>query len=370
MERKLNTPEADHPARWWHTQCTSPDRPAKIRCDLCPRDCLLAEGERGACHVRRNLGGRMRLATYGRSSGFAIAPVEKTPLYHFHPGSAVLSLGTAGCNLGCAFCGNGDAQSAPDLDRQMDAASPDGIAGAARAYGAQAVAFTHNDPVVYAEYAIDTAAACHRSGVASIAASAAYLKPAAARDLFAAVDAASIGLKAFTDAFYARYCGGHLQPVLDALCSIRHETRCWLEISTPLLPGLNDSAAEIRALAGWIARELGRDVPWHVTALRPDARMRDRPACTRAALDYARQLAIDSGLFYVYTDAAGDSEGGTTFCPECGAMLIERDGEAIMHYDLPDDARCPHCRAAIAGHFGGSGRPFDALRIPVRLARR
>ena len=365
----MKTPESAHPARWWHP-LEDGREPPRLQCDLCPRDCKLHDGQRGACFVRRNDGGKMVLTTYGRSSGFCIDPVEKKPLNHFHPGSAILSFGTAGCNLACKFCQNWDISKSRDTDRLLDAASPDGIARAAAAYGAQSVAFTYNDPVIFAEYAIDTALACHRQHVKTVAVTAGHIHPEPAREFFAVMDAANVDLKAFSDEFYVKLCGGHLSPVLDTLAYIHHDTKCWLEITTLLIPGHNDSSAEIAELARWVVKELGPEVPLHFTAFHPDWKMTDLDPTPPALLRHARRLALDAGLHYVYTGNVRDSEGGTTFCPGCHAALIERDGYTIRRYDLPDDGRCPHCRTPIAGHFGRFGKPFGAQRIPVRLAWR
>ena len=370
MERKIKTPESAHPARWWHLLPNTEGEPSRLQCDLCPRDCKLHEGQRGACFVRQNVDGQMVLTTYGRSSGFCIDPIEKKPLNHFHPGSSVLSFGTAGCNLACKFCQNWDISKSKDMDRLMDAASPDGIARAATAYGAQSVAFTYNDPVVFAEYAIDTALACRQQGVKTVAVTAGYMYPEPAREFYAVMDAANVDLKAFTDEFYVKLCGGRLQTVLDILAYIHHETGCWLEITTLLIPGRNDTPAEIEALASWVARELGSEVPLHFTAFHPDWKMEDLPRTPPSTLTNARRIAMDAGLHYVYTGNVHDTEGGTTFCPACHAALIERDWYAIRHYDLPDNGRCPHCRTPIAGYFGKFNKPFGAQRIPVRLAKR
>ena len=369
MERKIKTPESAHPARWWHTIETETASP-RIQCDLCPRDCKLHNGQRGACFVRQNIDGQMVLTTYGRSSGFCIDPIEKKPLNHFHPGSSVLSFGTAGCNLACKFCQNWDISKSKDMDRLMDAASPEGIAAAAAAYGAQSVAFTYNDPVIFAEYAIDTAHACHRSHIKTVAVTAGYIHPEPARDFFTVMNAANVDLKSFSDEFYNKLCGGHLKPVLDMLSYIHHETACWLEITTLLIPGQNDSTAEIRALSAWVSRELGPDVPLHFSAFHPDWKMDKLPRTPASTLTNARRIAMDAGLHYVYTGNVHDSEGGTTFCPSCHAALIERDWYTIRHYDLPGDGRCPHCQTMLAGHFGKFGKPFGPQRIPVRLARR
>ena len=361
----MTIPESDHPARWWHQV-----EDQRIQCDLCPRDCKLHEGQRGACFVRKMSGGKMDLTTYGRSSGFCIDPIEKKPLHNFYPGSSVFSFGTAGCNLACKFCQNWDISKSKDMDRLMDAASPDGIAGAAAAYGAQSVAFTYNDPVVFAEYAIDTALACRQRDIKAVAVTAGYIHPEPAKEFYAVMDAANVDLKGFTDEFYIKLCGGRLQPVLDLLSYIHHQTSCWLEITTLLIPGQNDSAQEVTALSEWVAGELGPDVPLHFTAFHPDWKLDHLPRTPLATLSQARRIAMDAGLRYVYTGNVHDTEGGTTFCPGCHAALIERDWYNIRHYDLPDDGRCPHCQTSIAGRFGKFGKPFGAQRIPVRLARR
>jgi len=369
MERaRVTTPaETLHPGRWWHAL---PD--GRVQCDLCPRDCLLHEGQRGACFVRQMVDSAMQLTTYGRSSGFCIDPVEKKPLNHFYPGSSILSFGTAGCNLSCKFCQNWDISKSKDMDRLMDEASPQAIATAARRYGADAVAYTYNDPVIFAEYAIDTALACRQQGIRNVAVTAGYIHPEPARDFFAVMDAANVDLKAFTDSFYHKLCGAHLQPVLDTLAYIHHETDCWLEITTLLIPGQNDSPTEIKELSTWIVRELGPDVPLHFSAFHPDWKMADIPATPPATLSLARRIALDAGVHHVFTGNVHDSEGGSTFCPNCHAALIIRDWYDIQRYDLTADGSCPHCQTAIAGRFcpnlGHNGQAFGPRRIPVRLA--
>ena len=356
-----------YPARWWH-----PLADGRIQCDLCPRDCQLHEGQRGACFVRQMHDGAMQLTTYGRSSGFCIDPIEKKPLNHFYPGSSVLSFGTAGCNLACKFCQNWDISRSKDMDRLMDEATPAMIADAARRHGADAVAYTYNDPVIFAEYAIDTALACREQGIRNVAVTAGYIHAEPAREFFAVMDAANVDLKAFTDDFYNSLCGAHLQPVLDTLSHLHHDTDCWLEITTLLIPGRNDSADEIAALSGWIARELGPDVPLHFTAFHPDWKLGDIPSTPPATLTQARRIARDAGLNHVYTGNVHDSEGGTTYCPGCHAALIVRDWYEIRRYDVDAQGCCPHCRTSIAGRFGAQlghdGKAFGARRIPVRLS--
>jgi pyruvate formate lyase activating enzyme len=353
----------NHPAQWWHALDDG-----RIQCDLCPRDCKLHEGQRGHCFVRMREGDAMVLTTYGRSSGFCVDPIEKKPLNHFYPGSSVLSFGTAGCNLACKFCQNWDISKAKDMDRLMDQASPEAIARAAQACGSRSVAFTYNDPVIFAEYAMDTADACHAQGVKTVAVTAGYIHLEAAKAFYARMDAANVDLKAFTEAFYFRQTGAHLQPVLDTLAFIHHETDCWLEITTLLIPGLNDGPGELKALSQWMARELGPEVPIHFTAFHPDYKMRDIGATPASTLVRAREIAMGEGLHYVYTGNVHNKEGDTTFCPGCHAPVIERDWYAIEAYALTPDGACPHCGHAIAGRFDAKAGNFGRKRIPVRLA--
>ncbi|MBC5767377.1 AmmeMemoRadiSam system radical SAM enzyme [Ramlibacter albus] len=353
----------NHPGKWWHAL---PD--GRIQCDLCPRDCKLHEGQRGHCFVRQREGEQIVLTTYGRSSGFCIDPVEKKPLNHFYPGSSILSFGTAGCNLACKFCQNWDISKAKDMDRLMDQASPEMIAKAAQACGSKSVAFTYNDPVIFAEYAMDTADACREAGVKSVAVTAGYIHLDAAREFYAKMDAANVDLKAFTEEFYFRQTGAHLKPVLDTLAFIQHETDCWLEITTLLIPGLNDSAEEIKQLSQWCYRELGPDVPIHFTAFHPDFKMRDIPATPAATLVRAREVAMGEGLNYVYTGNVHNKEGDTTFCPSCHASLIERDWYRIDGYHLTAEGACGECGHVVAGRFDAKAGNFGPRRIPVRLA--
>jgi pyruvate formate lyase activating enzyme len=358
------TAETSHPGRWWHRLDDG-----RIQCDLCPRDCKLHEGQRGLCFVRQRQGDAMVLTTYGRSSGFCIDPIEKKPLDHFHPGSSVFSFGTAGCNLACKFCQNWDISKSREMDRLMDQASPERIAEVAAQAGCQSVAFTYNDPVIFAEYAMDCADACHELGLKSVAVTAGYIGPEARREFYAKMDAANVDLKGFTEKFYFQQTGAHLAPVLDTLQYLKHETDCWFEITTLLIPGHNDSSEEIEAESRWIMEHLGPDVPLHFTAFHPDYKMTDVAATPKATLRRARGIALAQGLHFVYTGNVHDSEGGTTFCPGCHEALIVRDWYEIERCDLDARGRCPHCDMAIAGRFSRfKGRGFGARRIPVRVA--
>jgi pyruvate formate lyase activating enzyme len=352
-----------HPTKYWHKLDDG-----RVQCDICPRDCKLHEGQRGACFVRGMADGQVVLTTYGRSSGFCIDPIEKKPLNHFYPGTSVFSFGTAGCNLACKFCQNWDISKSRDMDRLMDRASPKAIAQEARRHGSKSVAFTYNDPVVFFEYALDSADACHEQGLKTVAVTAGYIHAAPRREFFAKMDAANIDLKGFTDEFYVKLTSAHLQPVLDTLAYVHHESDCWLEITTLLIPGYNDSDAEITALTKWVAQELGPDVPLHFSAFHPDWKMADVSPTPPTTLTRARRIALDAGLHHVYTGNVHDTGGGTTHCASCHTPLIVRDWYQIDEYNLTENGACPKCGAKLAGHFGKFTRQFGPQRIPVRMA--
>jgi pyruvate formate lyase activating enzyme len=348
-------------ARWWRELSDG-----RIECDLCPRRCRLAEDQRGFCFVRRNVGGKMELTTYGRSSGFCIDPIEKKPLNHFLPGTGVLSFGTAGCNLGCRFCQNWNISKSREMDRLADIASPERIAAAALEHGCRSVAFTYNDPVIFAEYALDIAAACTAVGVRSVAVSAGYITATARPGFFAGMDAANIDLKAFSESFYQATCSGHLQPVLETLRHLKHETDVWLEVTTLLIPGANDTEPELHEAAEWFAENLGADVPWHFTAFHPDFKMLEKPRTPAATLARARDIARSKGLHHVYTGNVHDRERGSTWCPECGELLVERNWYELGVYRLNGN-RCHNCDTTIPGVFepapGTRGRQRRTLRM-------
>ena len=351
-----------HPTRYWRET-----EDGRIQCDVCPRDCKLHEGQRGACFVRMREGDEIVLTTYGRSSGFCIDPIEKKPLNHFYPGSSVLSFGTAGCNLACRFCQNSDISKARDMDALMDQASPEGIAAAAARHGCRSVAFTYNDPAIFLEYAMDVADACHARNIKTVAVSAGYMNDRSRRDFYAKIDAANIDLKGFTDDFYFKLTAAHLQPVLDTLLYLKHETDVWLEITTLLIPGKNDSDEELTALSEWVARELGRDVPVHFSAFHPAHKMLDTPPTPPETLQRARKIAMKAGLDYVYLGNVHDPAGDTTFCPQCRAPLIVRDWYEIKRHALAQGGFCAGCGAAVAGCFEDKVGNFGRRRIPVTI---
>jgi pyruvate formate lyase activating enzyme len=353
------------PTRWWHKLDDG-----RVQCDVCPRACKMREGQRGVCFVRAVEDDQVVLTTYGRSSGYCIDPVEKKPLNHFLPGTPVLSFGTAGCNLACRFCQNWDISKSKEVDTLADAAPPERIAQAALDLGCRSVAFTYNDPTIFLEYAMDVADACRDVGVQAIAVTAGYICEEPRREFYAHLDAANVDLKGFTEDFYRHVAAGHLQPVLDTLEYLHNETDVWFEITTLLIPGYNDSDAEVDELSAWIAEHLGPDVPLHFTAFHPDFKMRDVPHTPPATLTRARTIAIRNGLHFVYTGNVHDSDGGSTYCPGCGQRLIERDWYELGEWNLDDGGACTRCGRALAGRFEGRPGGWGARRVPVRLGVR
>jgi pyruvate formate lyase activating enzyme len=330
----------------------------------------LRDGQRGLCFVRGAEGGQIKLFTYGRSSGFCVDPIEKKPLNHFLPGSSVLSFGTAGCNLACKFCQNWDMSKSREMDTLADSASPDDLAEAASRLGCASVAFTYNDPVVFMEYAIDTAQACREAGVRSVAVTAGYMCAQPRAEFYRHMDAANVDLKGFTERFYYKICGGELASVLETLEYLKRETTVWFEITTLLIPGENDSDAELDQMTQWIGDKLGPDVPLHFTAFHPDWKMLDKPRTPPATLTRARRIALANGLHFVYTGNVHDREGGSTYCPGCGRRVIERDWYQLGDWQLTDSGTCRGCGSRIPGVFAGVPGHWGARRVGVRLARR
>mgnify|MGYP001321150524 FL=1 len=349
--------------RYWHMLDDG-----RVQCDLCPRYCKLHEGQRGLCFVRARQAGKMVLTTYGRSSGFCIDPVEKKPLNHFLPGTPILSFGTAGCNLTCKFCQNWDISKSRAFDKLQAKASPNMIAEAAIQTGCKSVAFTYNDPVIFLEYAVDVAQACRARGLKTVAVSAGYICPEPRADFFQSIDAANIDLKAFTESFYRDLCSSKLAPVLETLMYLKHETDVWVEITTLLIPGENDSDRELNAEWAWIAENLGLDVPLHFSAFHPDWKMRDIPNTPPDTLIRARTIAHDHGLRYVYLGNIHSHEGSSTYCHGCGEILIGRDWYELSDWELSEDARCKKCGMPCPGLFDSKPGTWGRKRQPVRLS--
>ncbi|HZA29107.1 MAG TPA: AmmeMemoRadiSam system radical SAM enzyme [Gammaproteobacteria bacterium] len=352
----------DFPTQYWH-----PLDDGRIQCDVCPRACKLHEGQEGMCFVRANHGGRIVLTTYGRSSGYCVDPIEKKPLNHYLPGTPILSFGTAGCNLACKFCQNWDISKSREIDTLADQAAPETIARAALKLGCKSVAYTYNDPVIFMEYAIDVAQACHAHRLKSVAVTAGYICPEPRTELYHYMDAANVDLKGFTERFYWKICGGHLQPVLDTLLYLKHETQVWFEITNLLIPGENDSDEEIVAMTRWVVDKLGPDVPMHFTAFHPDWKMLATSPTPPSTLTRARRIAIKNGVRYAYTGNVHDKEGGSTYCYKCGEILIGRDWYNLSDWNLTPEGCCRFCGTRCAGVFEPQPGTWGAERIPVFL---
>ncbi len=350
-------------ARYWHALPNG-----KIQCDLCPRHCKLSDGQRAFCFVRERQGDQLVLTTYGRSTGFCIDPIEKKPLNHFLPGSPVLSFGTAGCNLGCRFCQNWTISKSTEVARLSNQASPQDIANAARDAGCASVAFTYNDPVIWAEYAIDTALACHELGIKTVAVTAGYITEQARGDFFQHLDAANVDLKAFTQQFYKKLCFANLEPVLDTLLWLKEETQVWIEVTTLLIPEQNDSDQELNQLCTWFAENLGPDVPLHFSGFHPDFKMRDTRHTPKKTLQRAREIALAHGLNYVYTGNVHDQNGDTTFCPQCREPLIVRDWYRMLSWQM-NNGHCAHCNHQIAGVFEDKPGNWGSKREVVYIGQ-
>ncbi|WP_062263438.1 AmmeMemoRadiSam system radical SAM enzyme [Endozoicomonas arenosclerae] len=355
------SPPEFFPTQYWHTLDDG-----RIQCDVCPRACKLREGQQGLCFVRARHQDQIVLTSYGRSSGFCIDPIEKKPLNHFLPGTPVLSFGTAGCNLACKFCQNWDMSKSREMDTLADQAMPEQLAQAALETGCRSMAFTYNDPVIFLEYARDVALAGHEKGIRSVAVSAGYICEEPREAFFEFIDAANIDLKAFSESFYKKICGGALQPVLETLQYLKHETDVWFELTTLLIPGENDSDNELHEMTEWIVEHLGVDVPIHFTAFHPDWKMLNHSHTPADTLTRARGIALSKGIRYAYTGNVHDSRGGSTWCHKCGHILIERDWYQLGAWNL-NSGCCNHCGESVGGVFESKAGVWGSKRIPVRM---
>ncbi|MES9968841.1 MAG: AmmeMemoRadiSam system radical SAM enzyme [Candidatus Thiodiazotropha sp.] len=351
------------PTKYWHSVDNE-----RIQCDLCPRYCRVKEGKQGFCYVRENHQGAIVLNTYGRSSGFCIDPIEKKPLNHFLPGTPVFSFGTAGCNLACKFCQNWDISKSRQTDTLADEASPQAIAQTAHRLGCRSVAYTYNDPVIFHEYAIDVAKACAEYAIKSVAVTAGYVCAEPRDEFYRHMHAANVDLKSFNESFYHKLTGAHLEPVLDTLKYLKHETGVWLEITTLLIPGENDSDHELNDLSQWVVSNLGPEVPLHFTAFHPDWKMRDYPPTPHATLSRARRIAIETGVRYAYIGNVHDSRESSTWCHQCGKLLIERDWYELGEWHLDDTGCCDGCGTPVAGLYEHEPGGWGSRRQVVRMS--
>lgn len=320
----------------------------KIRCTLCPRYCRLSDGQTGFCAVRQNINGKLYALAYGRPTGFAIDPIEKKPLNHFLPATNILSFGTAGCNLGCKFCQNWTMSKAQLDDAQAMHVQPDQVVKLAKQRHTPSIAFTYNDPIIFGEYVIDIARLAREEGIHSVMVTNGYIDPVARREVFKDIAAANVDLKGFSETFYRKLTLARLQPVLDTLIWIKNETNVWLEITTLLIPGANDATDEIKAMCEWILDNLGESVPVHFTAFHPTFRLTDRPRTAEHILRNARQLALEAGIKHCYLGNISDTAAQSTYCPQCGELLIQRDWHRTAILNLKN-GRCAACNQPIAG---------------------
>jgi len=334
--------EPIHEARWWET-----DANGKIHCYLCPRHCHIGEGQAGFCFIRVNRGGKLYSLGYASPAAIQIDPIEKKPLNHFLPGTRIFSMGTAGCNMGCFFCQNWDISKSRSDQVHSTHVEPEQVVDLAIRYGCPSIAFTYNEPTIWAEYVIDIAKTAHARGINTVMVSNGYITGEAFHEVYDHIDAANIDLKAFTETFYGKITLTHLAPVLETLTRLKKETNVWFEITNLMIPTLNDEENETRKLAEWILENLGPDVPLHFTAFHPDFKLQDKPRTPPETLHRARKIAREVGLHYVY-EGNIFSDGGDTCCPQCDALLIHRSWHDVRANRLKNGA-CPNCGSTIPG---------------------
>ena len=361
-EKIANEKTGSKPVDHWHFL-----QNGRIQCDVCPRYCKLNDGQRGMCFVRKREGEQMVLTTYGRSSGFCIDPVEKKPLHHFLPGTPVLSFGTAGCNLACRFCQNWDMSKSRQMDTLAEHASPEKIARVAEKLECSSVAYTYNDPVIFYEYAVDVAQACHEKGIKSIAVTAGYMCAEPRREFYQYMDAANVDLKGFTEDFYKKYCAAELGPVLDTIVYLKEETKLWFEITNLIIPGHNDSDKELHEMTQWVVEHVGPDVPMHFTAFHPDYKMMDVPHTPEETLTRARRIAMENGVRFAYTGNIYDTTGENTYCHQCGTCLIERIWYRLGQWHLTETGNCQSCGSRCPGIFQKNPGHWGPKHIAVKI---
>jgi len=322
----------------------------KVQCVICPRNCILSGGQEGFCHVRKNINQKIELITYGYNTGLAIDPIEKKPLYHFYPNTSILSFGTLGCNMGCLFCQNWDISKSKEKPQLTRKTSPEEIVEIAKHYNCKSVAFTYNDPIIFFEYAIDTAKLCRENGIKTVAVTSGFINPEPAREFFEYMDAANIDLKGFSQRFYGKNCLAKLQPVLDTINYAVNETACHIELTTMLIEGENDSEEELKLECDWITENLGDCVPIHFSAFFPRFKFSDRKSTSLKTLLKAYNIAKESGIKYVYTGNLPYTETSTTYCKNCGKPIIVRDGYQLLEYHL-ENGKCEYCSTLCDGVF-------------------
>jgi pyruvate formate lyase activating enzyme len=341
--------------------CHTPHTGAFVKCSLCPHGCVLADGERGLCRTRENRGGALYSTAYGNPCALHIDPIEKKPLFHFLPTAAAFSLATGGCNLRCLYCQNWQISQITPEETQHGDLPPDAVARAAAQVGAPVVAYTYSEPTAFYEYVLDASRAARRAGLRNVVVSAGFINPEPLRELCGTVDAIKIDLKGFNRSFYRDVCGARLEPVLEAIRTI-HRAGVHLEIVNLVVPTLNDSPDDLRALVAWMLRELGPDVPLHFSRFHPQYRLTNLSPTPVETLTAAWEMARKAGLRYVYVGNVPDHPGNHTYCPACGKRIIVRQGFGVLEYHLKGE-RCAYCRRPIPGVWW----PAKPEGAPVRL---
>jgi pyruvate formate lyase activating enzyme len=340
----LQTAPGLHEAKWWET-----DPDGRVHCYLCPRHCHIGHGQSGFCFIRVNQNGKLYSLGYASPAALQIDPIEKKPLNHFLPGTRVFSMGTAGCNMGCFFCQNWDISKSHHDQARAKHLPPEQIPVLAREYHCESIAFTYNEPTIWAEYIIDICKASKPYGLKTVMVTNGYITHDAFHDVYDHIDAANVDLKAFTENFYGKITLTHLQPVLDTLQWLKNETNCWFELTNLMIPTLNDDPDETRRLADWVLTHLGPDVPLHFTAFHPDFKLQDKPRTPPETLHRARRIALDAGLRFVY-EGNIYSDAANTYCPNCKAAVVVRSWHEVLHNRLRK-GHCPHCHTPIPGRW-------------------
>jgi len=325
----------------------------KVQCELCPKRCIIAPGQSGECRVRINIDGVLRTVVYGYPCSIHIDPIEKKPLFHFLPGSRILSIATAGCNLHCKNCQNWEISQANPEDTPAILCPPRKLVSLAKHYKCPSLAYTYTEPIVFYEYTYDTAKLAKEAGIYNVLVTAGYINKEPWKRLLEVVDAANIDLKGITDEFYRRICSGTLKPVLDALIEAA-ASGILLEVTNLIIPTLNDKPQQIRQLARWVKVNLGSETPLHFSRFFPHYKMRHLPPTSAETLDIAREIAKDEGLHYVYIGNILSKIGQNTYCPSCNTLLIERSWYTILQNRL-QNGRCPKCGKEIYGVWTQDG---------------
>ncbi|MBF0297839.1 MAG: AmmeMemoRadiSam system radical SAM enzyme [Oligoflexia bacterium] len=334
-----------------------------IICNLCPRCCEIREEGRGVCSVRGVVDGKLRSFAYGVSSGLCIDPIEKKPLYHFYPGSGVLSIGTVGCNLLCKFCQNWSISRNKEISAMSIKATPKQVVNKAKEYALKSIAYTYNEPIVFIEYVRDIAEIARESGIKSVAVTAGFINEKPREEFFKYMDAANIDLKGFNNEFYSKVVGGKLEIILNTLKYVKSETSVWLELTNLIIPGINDKEKDLHKMCEWIASNLGVSTPLHFSAFHPDWQMDNVAATSLKTLIAAKEIALSKGLRYVYLGNVSCIDSSTTFCYQCGERLIEREGYVISR---KFSSICKKCGTKVDGFFEELPGGWGNKRVPIQ----